>query len=330
MVHSIQYLRGIAALMVVWHHARYMFPDLKIFFPSLVGAAGVDIFFVISGFIMTLTTDNKNISPLMFVRRRIIRVVPMYWIMTSILVLGAISPLGSLMSTQVSIDTLYKSYLFIPHYSKTSPEHIWPILVPGWTLNYEMFFYLVFAGVLLIKQEVRAVALFVLFALLVGVGLMVELPANPLVKTYTNPVLLEFVLGVFIAKIWLSGRVVIPGALSFCIFVVGAILLVLAPFDVYGRGIGAGLMVLGALYLWKIRVPVAHTIGDASYSIYLTHLFSLPLFRLVWVKVFSDRIDIVNGWFYMVLSLVLCSIVGIACYLLIERRLSELLHSKFG
>ncbi len=147
-----------------------------------------------------------------------IRVVPLYWLLTLVMIFGAISPLGLFGSTQVHLDTAVKSLFFIPHYSKSWPEHIWPILVPGWTLNYEMFFYAVFAGSLLIKQSIRVFALASAFAALVGGGLFLNPTENPLVQTYTNPILLEFVFGALIAKFWLSGHLKLSAISSFCFF----------------------------------------------------------------------------------------------------------------
>ena len=74
---NIQYLRAIAALMVVWSHAREQVEWLKIQFPLNFGVSGVDLFFVISGFIMVYTTHDKKISPLQFFSRRLERIVPL-------------------------------------------------------------------------------------------------------------------------------------------------------------------------------------------------------------------------------------------------------------
>ena len=81
---------------------------------------------------------------------------------------------------------------------------MYPILVPGWTLNYEMFFYLVF-GLLLVAPRQIPIILLSAFSLLVALGFVVE-PQNALLKTYTSGLLLEFVAGVFIAKAYTDGK----------------------------------------------------------------------------------------------------------------------------
>ena len=82
---SIQILRAFAALLVVFHHARYQIQDFEVFFHGGIwpfGQAGVDIFFVISGFIMWVTTHDRRTTPLRFMTNRIVRIVPLYWLLT--------------------------------------------------------------------------------------------------------------------------------------------------------------------------------------------------------------------------------------------------------
>ena len=78
----IQYLRGIAAILVVWFHATIQVDGVSTYFSSSFGASGVDLFFVISGFIMVVTTAGKDVTPQRFFVLRIIRVVPLYWLAT--------------------------------------------------------------------------------------------------------------------------------------------------------------------------------------------------------------------------------------------------------
>lgn len=328
MVHTIQYLRAIAALMVVWHHARNMLPELKTYFTSGFGASGVAVFFVISGFIMVLTTHGKNIGPWQFFRRRLVRVAPLYWLLTLLMIAGAIGPGNFFKSTQVHLDTAINSLLFIPHYSRNLPGQVWPILVPGWTLNYEMFFYALFAASLLIKPATRLRALAAGFAALVLLGYLVGPFENPLALTYTNPILLEFVFGAVIAKYWLSGHLNMPTSVSWIIFGSGALLLVLL--DGVGNGLGAILLVLGVLNLRGWRSRSLHELGDGSYSIYLTHPFTLGVVRLFWLKAFPEPLTPLRGLLYMLLSLAVCALVGWLSYRWIERPMTKFLHARMG
>ena len=121
----IQILRFVAALFVVFQHIRFL----------NIGAFGVDIFFCISGFFVMFTTQEKSSS---FLLKRIIRILPFYYIMTigTYLLLLIFPTLFHI--TDTNIIYLFKSLLFIPF--EISPDIIQPIFRIGWTVNYEIFF----------------------------------------------------------------------------------------------------------------------------------------------------------------------------------------------
>ena len=139
---GLQILRFVAAMAVVLFH---MGSDYQIRFgldanPFAYGAFGVDIFFVLSGFIIAMTTDPSR-GAWYFYRKRLIRIVPIYWLLTfGVVAIGIAAP-TLLNSTEVSFEAVIKSLLFIA-YERPSGE-LQPLLFLGWTLNYEMFFYLI-------------------------------------------------------------------------------------------------------------------------------------------------------------------------------------------
>src|SRR5829696_2873445 len=163
---SIQYLRGVAALMVVYTHASVQtqrYADVELPF-SAHGAAGVDIFFVISGFIMWMTTigDTPTSKPLPFISRRISRIVPLYWVLTTgIVIVGLVRP-DLLSSTVITVWHVLASFFFIPYPHPADNGSLVPVLIPGWTLNYEMFFYAIFACSLTVKPKFRLPLLFLM------------------------------------------------------------------------------------------------------------------------------------------------------------------------
>jgi exopolysaccharide production protein ExoZ len=107
------------------------------------GGGGVDIFFVISGFIMVYTTQSHHVGPFSFFVNRVVRIVPIYWLLTlAVFTLAVIAP-HLLGATRAAPSELLKSLLFIP-FAKSNGA-VQPILFLGWTLNYEMFFYMLFA-----------------------------------------------------------------------------------------------------------------------------------------------------------------------------------------
>jgi exopolysaccharide production protein ExoZ len=273
-LYGVQYLRAAAALGVLVFHAAERSGG-----HFVIGAAGVDVFFVISGFIMWVISQKRPVTPLRFFGDRIRRVVPIYWMATAAMCAGALIDLFP--NLTLTVGHAVGSFLFIPH---RSPDggHIWPVLVQGWTLNYEMFFYAIFALVLLLPSGRRLPVLAAIFLLLAGCGLLSD-SQNPLFVTYTNPLLLEFLLGTLIGRLWLSGRMPPAKAgaglivLSLCGFAfVGVTLEGFSPFIL---GPLAALLLVGTLALEDAgavpRSRLFSYVGDGSYSIYLWHTFAV-------------------------------------------------------
>src|SRR5690606_7660569 len=128
-LYGIQYLRAVAALGVVVFHAAERTGT-----HFAIGAAGVDVFFVVSGFIMWVIANDRSPSPSAFLRGRIERIVPLYWAATSVMVAGGLA--GLFPNLRVTAWHVFASLAFIPSRSPSNGE-VWPVLVQGWTLNYE-------------------------------------------------------------------------------------------------------------------------------------------------------------------------------------------------
>jgi exopolysaccharide production protein ExoZ len=269
---SIQYLRALAALMVVFHHAHMPLPGLYNPLKNyVVDANGVSIFFVISGYIMYAAAKNESVGE--FAWKRITRIVPLYWLA----IFALFCTHYSFDISQTSRINLLKSLLFIPFHN---PEHlgeIWPLLVPGWTLNYEMFFYAIFAIGLATRR---------LIPVLVGVMIPLVIAGwlfpshNALWTIYTGPLLLEFLGGVLLAVAFERGKLMSTGWM----LPVGAIALlasVVIPLPhLIIVSVPAAMIVCGAVALERRGLvptwPRLLTLGNASYSIYLVHLLVLP------------------------------------------------------
>jgi exopolysaccharide production protein ExoZ len=328
----IQYLRAIAALMVVWHHATAQVPGLHALFPSGFGAFGVDLFFVISGFIIAFTTYGHEARPTTFFRRRLERIVPLYWTLTLAMVALALLPPHVFSTLSPTSRTALQSLLFIPHFSDTRPNEIWPLLVPGWTLNFEMFFYALFA-LLLAPGRARTVPLLVgVCVALVALGALVK-PHNAIARTYTDARLLEFALGAVIGEWHARGGGLRSAALSWLLMLLGAALLLWtgpAGAGIAPQLIGAGLLVAGCLHpaLSARRIGLLHRLGDASYSIYLTHVFTLAALGLVWRKLLPGASTFGSGATFMVLACASSALVGWLCFTWVERPLMQRLRSR--
>jgi|ERR1700678_367010 len=332
MIRPIQYLRGLAALMVVWHHSLNQVTGLSAFIHLReFGTSGVDLFFVISGFIMVVTTTEKPLTAGRFFALRIVRVVPLYWLVTLLMVGCAIAAPHLLKTLQFTPEALAKSLLFIPYYSLSFPSYIWPLLVPGWTLDYEMFFYLLFAISLTIPATYRLGSLVATLIALVAAGYVAQ-PINPVAYVYTSPLLLEFGAGAVIGSLWMKRRLQIGLPASIAAMLAGASLLYLrGEFSGYSQMLGAILMVIGCL---QATIPSPHdrlllALGDASYSIYLTHLFALGGLRVVWMNL-SSQPSPASAVAFMVVALVICATAGWIWYRLIERPLTSRLRWMLG
>jgi exopolysaccharide production protein ExoZ len=265
---SIQYLRAIAALMVIFHHARN--PVQGLYNPLVkfnAGASGVSIFFVISGFIMYSAAREERVID--FTWRRITRIVPMYWIAT--LALFVAHEWADLSGVRPwLLKHVLESLFFFPHYSPFFPTQIWPYLVPGWTLNFEMFFYALFAVGLAFRRIVPtlviSLSIFVLFGTIFHFH-------NAIWYTYTNPILLEFLGGILIAR-W-SDRITSVGwafMLPVGFIAIGLSDLLHAP-SIFTWGIPSVMIVVGAIALEQSeklpQIAILGLMGNASFSIYL-------------------------------------------------------------
>lgn len=269
-IHSIQYLRGLAACAVVCFHVSEQFGG-----PFDVGAAGVDVFFVISGFIMWVTTAGRPANPWRFMGRRITRIVPLYWIVTLLTAAGILLKPQFFYGHFFSVANFVGSLFFLPVLQE---DALHPIVVQGWTLCYEMMFYLVFTLVLFLGERWR-------FGVLVGalaaiVALHFVVPAG-YARAFTDPIVIEFAAGVVVGRWWLRGARLPLGA-ALAMAGVGVLLLAAGPlFDAdlpraLRWGLPAALIVAGAVFAERARpfkpAVLPTFLGDASYSIYLWHL----------------------------------------------------------
>lgn len=331
-LNSIQYLRAVAALMVVIYHLHVPMQRLGLdgTAPGWL-AGGVDLFFVISGMIMWVTTAGRRVTPFDFYWRRIVRIVPLYWILTSLLVgLLLVAP-ALLQSARFDLWHVIASYLFLPaHHPVTGLMQ--PVLIPGWTLNYEMFFYLLFGAALLLPQADRLLAMLAGLCGLALVGLF--LPDNTVAGFYTNPIIVEFALGMVLG--WAYGRgFALPRTLALVLIVLGFAAMVILggedqdPMRLLLWGLPAMVIVAGALSLERTggvaRVGPAVLLGDASYALYLFHGIVLSAAGQVWRLLGLDQMPFALPAFAVV-ALIGAIIASIVVHLVVEQPVNRLLR----
>jgi len=217
---NVQGLRGIAALLVVFAHTHDVSekvayePLLKTFAP--LGACGVDLFFVISGFIMISVHWNDFLgvrSSRRFLLRRWIRIFPPYWVVTLILALTfALAP-GLRHHWLGGHSNVLLSLLLIPQYDPSAELLIAaPLLFVGWTLLYEMYFYYAFAGALRLPRKV-ALSAFVGWGVAIVILQFVPVAfLNPVSAFLSRALITEFLLGVYVGYLVMRGSYYAPAA----------------------------------------------------------------------------------------------------------------------
>jgi exopolysaccharide production protein ExoZ len=329
---SLQYLRGLAAMLVVLYHAAGQVVILTEGPPvPQVGASGVDIFFVLSGFVMFWTTRGHALSPGDFMLKRLIRIAPLYWFFTLAVAIAALVVPQLLRATRFDAWHIVMSLLFVPVWHPFMPREwegsIAPIIVPGWTLNLEIAFYLLFALTLKARAAARPWLLAILLVALYVAARTVLWPTS--LRFYATDLLAEFMAGVVLAC--LIDR--LPrGAWHGWAALFALALPVMLALD-YARpplpqsiflGVPALLCVLAALQIERAgalpRSRMLGLLGDASYSIYLSHIFVIAGVRIV-AKAVGYDLALFAGVPFLFLTLTIAATVGFAVHRLIEQPL---------
>ena len=273
-----QYLRAIAALLVAVSHVDgYTSTGGLSLGMQTYGAAGVYIFFVISGFVIWHSA-NAGQSIRSFYWRRIVRIVPLYWLLLTVLILM----LGARFLGQDGpswIAHAAASYLFIAWPYPGEAGLVAPPLVPGWSLNYEMMFYALFGVLLTVPERWRLVGLFLALGSLVALGSAVASPSAQL-RFYSSPMILLFPVGAALAVLVARGlRIGLAPALA---SIAGGFVLLAGPFamDLEMQVFAGSVLIVCGAVLYEAGHPVpqarfAMLLGDASYSIYLAHTIVL-------------------------------------------------------
>jgi len=288
---SIQMLRGVAALFVVFFH--FTIPihlDKNTIVGSMLsnGWSGVDMFFVISGFIAAYTVrteDSGAKEAANYFLKRLIRIVPLYYLVILL-------SMGS--SHETFIESL-KSMVFVPIGGEGAdsygPLYGGSRVAQGWTLNYEIFFYIVVALSFFVGRLKWVFINITMFSLILIPLLLLPTPDNygisgfrfsiPYISMITNPVILEFLLGllVFYTHKKMDNKINVTWVIVITYSIVFFVLNLQSPFFYSSRltmwGIPSALLVVSLLKLEKCdKLPSIKWLmisGNLSFSIYLLH-----------------------------------------------------------
>ena len=322
-IEMLQLLRLIGSISIIIYHS------------GIVGEHGyfaVEIFSVLSGYILMYSTQSEH-SKHGFLRKRLLRIVPLYWAFTFLMYgLLLFLPQLSLMS-EATPDALIKSLLFIPFIN--SKGWLVPLVSIGWTLNYEVFFYIVFFVAMHISHKYRGLLTTIFISTLVLLRFILNID-SVIWNFYTDSFVLEFVFGIiaFYVLNWMNSHN--------CNLVVKRILLVLAGVSFIWMALDIGVTTtiarcvrigIPALILFIALVvnyadntypPILVQLGNATFSIYLLEFFSTALYKVL-VPYLPSALVIV-----LFVAMVVCSLIaGYIIYKYVEIPLYQKLQSIF-
>ena len=278
---NIHLLRYIACLMVIVFHFNGTFfkRDLNILNQNSILASGVDMFFIISGFLMFMLLEKRKYNFKQFLVTRLMKIVPIYYAVTTILFLGDYF-LNILPRKEVLFYDLFKSLTFSNIFFGNGK----PILSVGWTLEYEVIFYFIVALCILFKFNIRNSALFITSSIIF------------LCIFLKNFLFLEFLFGglaFFIIKNKLYKQ---KNILSFIFF--GLICLFLFDGRYIIWGIPMLVIFLISFFINK-KYPIKFLPLNLSYELYIYHILIIKVL---------DRIGLMSNYSY-ILNLILTLLI---------------------
>lgn len=320
-IDSLQGIRAIAAIGVVMLHAAEATSKYSPFAARSLGALhfgnyGVDLFFVLSGFVMCYTTCN--LCPAAFLRKRIERIVPIYWLFT--LLAAAVSMFFAVSDGYFTWAKFGLSLGFV-----SLPAGSFPIVGPGWTLEYEMLFYCCVTASLFLSRRPWLLTTAALSASITA-GAIFQ-PTSSVWMFLSAPIMLEFLAGIVIAQ-WVRNNCRVP--LEFAFVGVSAIAIfcsVSASQRPLFAGIPAAILV-GFAVTARVRTLSLPKwivlLGDASYSIYLIQIFTITGCARV-LHAVAPHLD---PDVFVLIATVATVLGGAVCYLVVESLIREWLRAR--
>ena len=307
-----------------------------------VSGAGVDVFFVVSGFVMVYASRKLFEMPgaqAEFLKRRIIRIVPLYWMVTAFFAAVALLAPKMLSSDAPTIAEIVKSLLFIPYYH-AGDAYMQPVYRLGWTLNYELFFYAVFSCLLFLPRQRALNLLTALFLALTAVSALLSSP-NTLLSFWGHPIILEFIAGAWIASLHIDGLridrsvrfILLLGSLI-AIYIGGLVMIDdHEPMRALFWGLPAAGIIAGCALCEERKTPgpiamAMVRLGDASYALYLLHPIVIRVLRKVWD--FAGLSSALNGWLFVAACAGISIVLALLVFRFVESPLTRMLQGRYA
>jgi len=337
MFFSIQYLRAMAAFLVLLSHTVWksmQIDNITLAWWHDAGTFGVDIFFIISGFIMTHTSQKLHQEPHAigkFLKKRFIRIIPLYWFFT-LIALCAFLLFPQMVNSSGGETEIFKSFFLFP--LKESENYLVSV---GWTLEFEFIFYFVFSLGLLFSSSIGSMIVFSILTLsFLASVFFSEWITNYLTYALIHNLFFEFALGMLLYFITQNGKTIKNLYHFISIFI--AIIWFYATFSGHAlsgiraidSGVPAFLFSFGIISLepfWQKRESsLLLNLGDSSYALYLSHPFVLVVVFTVYRKL--ENI-VPQNEFLMNLSMISISLlIGYLVHIWIEKRMFSLFNIR--
>jgi peptidoglycan/LPS O-acetylase OafA/YrhL len=304
----------------------------------IVGSFGVDIFFIISGFVMAMVVSNGE-TPILFAINRISRIIPIYWILTTCLLFLAIVKPDLLNSTTSNIYNYLKSIFFIPYFKENGTLH--PMLAVGWTLNYEVLFYTsIWASLVINRGYFMQLTCLIIIALF---SLSIAYNHNSVVAAFFgNTLLFEFIMGFLVYIIYSMikddiyyAHILFSLSISVLAFMIyyentGYYMERLLAFGVPSFFFVLFFISSETLFMAanKNTINLFTRIGDASYATYLSHYYVVESIR----KILYLKYNLINPYSIIGIIFIITTalIVGHFIYIYIDKPFSKYFKRKLN
>jgi peptidoglycan/LPS O-acetylase OafA/YrhL len=350
-IYSIQAARGLAALLVVAYHCvsiqeKYL-PGMKLL-PEIfrIGQTGIDLFFAISGFVMVVATKSqpyKWSETLMFLKGRLLRIYPTYWFYFAALAVVYFTVPGVINASQEGGVDLVRSFFL-------APSETWPLLVVSWTLTHEIWFYIVFSGLLFLPGTARVLGLCAWFCFVLLTHGSEIGNATPALKIVTHVFSVEFILGALVGYLYIKYRdSEMRGA--FCLaslaasgvltgiwlwidlrdVLEGSLLISMGRVVLLGGGYATALLAVALAESrgWLSVKKPFKLLGDISYSLYLSHLLVLSVCGRVWYQIHKDNpVSAVEGVGFWMVTIFAVIGGGYLAYRFVETPIMKVARGK--
>ena len=316
-ISNIHGLRAFAAFLVVLFHVNLNviqngFSKSALEHVFNIGNSGVDIFFVISGFVMVISNWEKKISILSFFGLRLVRILPLYFLLT--LAYFSISVIAPFLIPNMNVNFSY--FLSSVTFTTAIFGYVAPILGQGWTLEYEMLFYLLFGTSLIFKSNLKRL-IFVSSLVLLGVLLGI------------SSLFFEFVFGMLAAHLY--KKKLLTNLQGLLLSLAGLLLILSNSLNLFAYidraliyGIPSFIIILGLSSMQQTNNEILKKLGDSSYSLYLSQFFVIP-FIFKFDSVIQNLAA--NSTILVIMVSGVTLVFGHFVYLLVEKPLTKLIRS---